>query len=57
MDLTVVITGLSFKHPIMNASGILASNTNGIRVLAEAGVSGIVTKTLTREPRKGYLPP
>lgn len=57
MDLTVVITGLSFKHPIMNASGILASNTNGIKVLAEAGVSGIVTKTLTRESRKGYLPP
>ncbi|ADI31354.1 dihydroorotate dehydrogenase [Staphylothermus hellenicus] len=57
MDLTTSVTGIVFKHPVMNASGILAASINGVRILAKTGVAGIVTKTLTLEPREGYLPP
>ncbi len=55
--LEAVVSGIRLKHPIMNASGILGSNTGGILRLIESGVSAVVTKTLTPEPREGYLPP
>lgn len=55
--LEVVASGIRLKHPVMNASGLLGSNTEGILRLVESGVSAVVTKTLTLEPREGYLPP
>ncbi|MET1160349.1 MAG: dihydroorotate dehydrogenase PyrD [Thermoprotei archaeon] len=56
-DLSVEVSGIKLKHPVMNASGVLASSTEGVARLAKAGVSAIVTKTLTREPLRGYKPP
>ena len=55
--LEVVVSGIRLRHPVMNASGLLGSNTEGILRLVESGVSAVVTKTLTLEPREGYLPP
>ena len=41
----------------MNASGILGNTPAGIRRLWLMGFSGIVTKTITPNPRKGFPPP
>jgi len=41
----------------MNASGILGSCREHIARLAEYGVSAIVTKTITSQPREGYETP
>ncbi len=55
--LGVAIAGLELDHPVMNASGILGAEPEQIEVLASFGVSAIVSKTITRNPRKGYDPP
>lgn len=55
--LSVSVTGIELRHPVMNASGILGDSVEGIRRLIGSGVSAVVTKTLTLEPREGYLPP
>jgi len=55
--LEITVTGLKLRHPLMNASGILASSGEGALKLIEAGVSAVVTKTITLEPREGYNPP
>lgn len=57
VDVSTTITGIKLKHPLMNASGVLASSRQGVARLVETGVSAVVTKTLTLEPREGYLPP
>uniref|UniRef100_A0A7J3Y0E3 Dihydroorotate dehydrogenase n=1 Tax=Thermogladius calderae TaxID=1200300 RepID=A0A7J3Y0E3_9CREN len=41
----------------MNASGVLAVDEQGALRLVEAGVSAVVTKSLTLTPREGYAPP
>jgi len=41
----------------MNASGILGSEPEHVDILVNAGFSGIVTKTFTKNPRSGYPPP
>ncbi len=41
----------------MNASGILGNTPAGIRRLGLMGFSGIVTKTITPNPREGFPPP
>ena len=55
--LGVRVAGLALRHPVMNASGILGSGREGFERLARAGVSAIVTKSFTKEPRRGYKTP
>lgn len=55
--LRVELPGLRLAHPVMNASGVLGSSPEGFRRLAAAGVSAIVTKSFTVEPRRGYPTP
>jgi len=55
--LHVELPGLSLAHPVMNASGILGSSVDGLRRLAAAGVSALVLKSFTMEPRSGYPTP
>ncbi len=57
VNLRIMISGISFVHPLLNASGILGSNKESVNLLASMGFSGIVTKTFTKKPRKGYNPP
>lgn len=56
-SLETSLSGIKLRHPVMNASGLLVTLPESIDKLADAGVSAIVTKTLTREPREGYRPP
>ncbi len=51
------VSNIMLKHPVMNASGLLVTSVESIDKLADAGVSAIVTKTLTKKPREGYKPP
>ncbi|BEP17235.1 dihydroorotate dehydrogenase [Pyrofollis japonicus] len=55
--LAVSVAGLRLQHPVMNASGILGSSREGFARLASAGVAAIVTKSFTRESRRGYPTP
>ncbi|MEM4507585.1 MAG: dihydroorotate dehydrogenase PyrD [Acidilobaceae archaeon] len=55
--LEVKVAGLALKHPVMNASGILGSEPEHIELLVSYGVSAVVTKTITPEPREGNPPP
>jgi len=51
------VAGLQLVHPVMNASGILGYLPEHADLMASWGVSAIVSKTFTREPREGYNPP
>ncbi|ABM80133.1 dihydroorotate dehydrogenase PyrD [Hyperthermus butylicus] len=55
--LAVRVAGLTLRHPVMNASGILGSHPEGVKLLVDAGVSAVVTKSFTVEPREGYPTP
>ncbi len=55
--LRVELPGLSLAHPVMNASGVLGSSVDGLKRLAAAGVSALVLKSFTLEPRSGYPTP
>ena len=57
MYLNTDVCGIRLQHPVMNASGILGSHREHIARLAEYGVSAIVTKTITSQPREGYETP
>ncbi len=57
MRLRVSVAGLSLKHPVMNASGILGSSPEHIDILVNYNVSAVVTKTMTLQPREGYETP
>jgi len=55
--LEVRVGRVSLQHPVMNASGILAKDPDGALELLKAGVSAVVTKSFTREPREGHPTP
>ena len=55
--LSTSVAGLRLEHPIMNASGVLGAEPEQIEILASMGLSAIVSKTITRDPRSGYDPP
>lgn len=57
MSLNTTIAGINLRHPVMNASGILGSYREHIARLISYGLSAIVTKTITADPREGYNPP
>ncbi len=57
MSLSTEICGIRLKHPLMNASGILGSYREHIARLASYGLSAIVSKTITPQPREGYETP
>lgn len=56
-ELGTEIGGLSLRHPIMNASGILGYLPEHASIMVSWDVSAVVSKTFTREPREGYNPP
>jgi len=57
LELNVKVGGLSLEHPVMNASGILGYLPEHADIMASWGVSAIVSKTFTKEPRAGHSPP
>ena len=53
MNLTTKIGSLTFKNPVTVASGTFGSKDEYARYLDYAKLGAIVTKTVTRNPRKG----
>ncbi|MCS7108503.1 MAG: dihydroorotate dehydrogenase PyrD [Sulfolobales archaeon] len=52
------VSGVRLKHPVMVGSGVLGDKPELIiRLIEEGSPAAVVTKTLTKKPREGYLPP
>ncbi len=52
MDTSILICGLTFKNPVLPASGPLTEKPSKIKQLIDAGVGAIVTKTISIKPAK-----
>ncbi len=57
VKLSIRLTNIDLKHPIMNASGVMGNSVESIVKLIKSNVSAVVTKTLTLERREGYSTP
>lgn len=56
-DLSVNIAGVSFKNPILTASGTCGYGEALSDIFDLSQLGGIVTKTITKKPRDGHPPP
>ncbi len=57
VDLTTSISKLSLRNPTVLASGILGSSYSLLKRVEDAGAGALTTKTITRDPREGYVNP
>ena len=57
LDLSVRLASLSLRNPTVLASGILGISASLARRIEAAGAGAFTTKTVTREPRRGYFNP
>lgn len=57
VELTCDLGKLRLKNPLMNASGILGSNSSLLLRLASTGIGAVVTKSVGLKPRVGYPNP
>ena len=55
--LATEIAGLKLANPVMLASGILGLSGSSLRMVVDAGVGAVVTKSVGLKPREGYLNP
>lgn len=51
------ICGVKFKNPLMLAAGVLGSNASSLNRILTEGAAGVVTKSFSKEPNKGYKNP
>jgi dihydroorotate dehydrogenase (NAD+) catalytic subunit len=56
-DLSVEIAGVSFKNPILTASGTCGYGEELADLFNLSQLGGIITKTITLQPREGHPPP
>jgi len=56
-DLSVNIAGVSFKNPILTASGTCGYGEELADIFNLSQLGGIVTKTITKKPCDGHPPP
>lgn len=56
-SLEVNLAGLKLRNPTVLASGILGLSVGSAKRVESAGAGAFTTKTITREPRRGYLNP
>lgn len=57
LDLMVKVGGVTFPNPVLLGSGPHGRNLKSITAVAQAGAGGIVTKTISLEPRAGFPHP
>ena len=55
--LEVEILNMKLKNPILLAAGVLGSTASSLNWAARNGVGGVVTKSFSLEPNKGYPNP
>ncbi|MEM4443819.1 MAG: dihydroorotate dehydrogenase PyrD [Thermofilum sp.] len=56
-SLEVSLAGLKLRNPTVLASGILGVSLGSARRVESAGAGAFTTKTITKEPRRGYFNP
>ena len=57
VDLAVEVAGVTFRNPVLLASGTCGYGREMEEVTDLSGVGGLVSKTITPEPRSGNAPP
>ncbi|MEG3224656.1 MAG: dihydroorotate dehydrogenase B catalytic subunit [Methanobacteriales archaeon Met13] len=55
--LEVEILEMKLKNPTLLAAGVLGSTASSLNWAARSGVGGVVTKSFSLEPNKGYVNP
>lgn len=55
--LSLTITGLKLKNPLMLAAGIMGTTGGSLKRIAECGAGAVVTKSIGTEPKSGYNNP
>jgi len=56
-DLTVNISGIKMRNPVMLASGVFGLTGESLLRAAKGGAGALVTKSIGREPREGHPNP
>ena len=51
------ICGVDFKNPLMLAAGIMGSNASSMNWILKSGAAGVVSKSFSINPHKGYVNP
>jgi len=48
------ICGIEFENPLILAAGVMGSNASSLNWILDSGAGGVVTKSFSKEPNKGY---
>jgi len=56
-NMAITVGGLNFRNPVLLASGILGVSPSSLLRVARSGAGGVVTKSLSLEPREGFPNP
>ncbi len=55
--LSLTLTGLKLRNPLMLAAGIMGTTGGSLKRMAEAGAGAVVTKSIGLEPKSGHSNP
>lgn len=55
--LSLTLTGLELRNPLMLAAGIMGTTGGSLKRIAQAGAGAVVTKSIGIEPRSGHSNP
>ncbi len=55
--LSLTLTGLKLKNPLMLAAGIMGTTGGSLKRIAESGAGAVVTKSIGIEPKSGHPNP
>jgi dihydroorotate dehydrogenase (NAD+) catalytic subunit len=55
--LSLTLTGLKLKNPLMLAAGIMGTTGESLKRIAQGGAGAVVTKSIGVEPKSGYSNP
>lgn len=55
--LSLTLTGLKLKNPLMLAAGIMGTTGGSLKRIAQAGAGAVVTKSIGAVPKAGYSNP
>lgn len=51
------VCGIEFENPLILAAGVMGSTASSLNWILDSGASGVVTKSFSKEPNKGYKNP
>lgn len=51
------LCGIKFQNPLILAAGVMGSTASSLNWILESGAGGVVTKSFSINPNKGYKNP